>query len=35
MKYNDEDTTLKTNLDAGKYILYSKLDPTRVKGSFP
>lgn len=29
LKYNDEDTTLNTTLDPGKYILYAKLDPTR------
>lgn len=35
LKYNDEDTTLNTQLEPGSYILYAKLDPTRKANVLP
>lgn len=35
LKYNDEDATLKTNLQPGTYVFYAKLDPSRKHNKSP
>ena len=35
LKYNEENTTLTETLEAGKYILFVKVDPTRARRLLP